>query len=117
MICENAASQIFTFQSICQSGFSNALMPMPAPGRVNAKIIIKAIMPKSRGINIFEALPIPSFKSLCEIYQTKIHTITIEMVVGIIKLAMSDKFELPPTLFTKYSAESAPQLKLKLDPK
>jgi hypothetical protein len=39
------------------------------------------------------------------------------MVVGIIKLAMSDKFELPPTLFTKYSAESAPQLKLKLDPK
>ena len=74
---------------------------MPAPGSVNAKTIIKAIIQKSKGIKIFEALPIPSFKSLCEIYQTKIHTITIEIVVGIMKLATLDKFELPPTFFTK----------------
>ena len=76
-------------------------MPMPAPGSVNAKMTMNAIIPKSRGIRIFEALPIPSFKSLWEMYQTKIQTINIEMVVGIMKFAILDRFELPPTFFTK----------------
>ena len=58
-------------------------------------------MPKSSGIKIFEALPIPSFKSLWEMYHTKNHAINIEMIVGIIKLDILDKFELPPTFFTK----------------
>ena len=76
-------------------------MPMLAPGSVNAKRMIKTIMPKSSGIKIFDALPIPSFKSLWEMYQTEIHTINMEMTVGIIKLDILDKFELPPTFFTK----------------
>ena len=101
MICENAASQMFTLKSICQSGFSNASMPMPAPGSVSAKMTMKAIMAKSSGIRIFEALAIPSFRSLCEMYQMTIHTISMEATVGIMKLAMLDKFELPPTFLTK----------------
>ena len=70
---------------------------------------------KREGIRIIETFPIPSFKSLCDMNQTIIHITSNPIVVGSIKELKADRFELPPTLCTKYAATSLPHENVKLE--
>lgn len=76
-ICPNAASHTCTSVSADSCGVSSVLTPSIAPGSVTANITITSIITNSSGINILLNFPIPSFRSLCDMYHIRNHTITV----------------------------------------
>ena len=114
IICENATIHMLMSQRRFQFGLIRALIPILAPGSVNAKITIIAIMINTAGIKIFEASPIPLSIDLWEINHKIIHEITTPMHTGMKNLPIFLRFSLPPTFWTKYAAVSVPQPNVKL---
>ena len=67
MICEKATIHMLMSHKRFQLGLIRASIPILAPGSVNAKITMIAIMINMAGIKIFEASPIPLSIDLWEI--------------------------------------------------